>query len=383
MTMEKRKSVPTVHVVYDFRHRAGKTKKGVVDVCVTYCGKRKYISTGVKVFPSEWDRRDCAVRNRLDAEELNARVAAVRSRVNGYVSGCIGGGSAFSLDELAHHVGAVKEAGSFVDFVGAEIEADNGIAATTKRAYRELVPRLREFGGIVSFGDVTTANVLAFVNWLKGRGYMQQTVHTAYKTLRRYVNVARVRGLVEGDPLLGVKVQRGQSEQGRWLSEGELSAIETAKVLPPLDKVRDVFLVQCYTGLAYSDLAAVCAANVQDEEGMPVLTGCRRKTGQPFAIPLLPGCVEILERYGWRLPLMSLEQYNMRLKAVADICGIDKPVASHWGRRTCGTMLLNKGVPIEIVAKILGHSNIRITQQCYAKILNKTVVAAMKRIAAK
>lgn len=62
MTMEKRKSVPIVHVVYDFRHRAGKTKKGVVDVCVTYCGKRKYISTGVKVFPSEWDRRDCAVR---------------------------------------------------------------------------------------------------------------------------------------------------------------------------------------------------------------------------------------------------------------------------------------------------------------------------------
>ena len=79
MTMEKRKSVPTVHVVYDFRHRAGKTKKGVVDVCVTYCGKRKYISTGVKVFPSEWDRRDCAVRNRLDAEELNARVAALCS----------------------------------------------------------------------------------------------------------------------------------------------------------------------------------------------------------------------------------------------------------------------------------------------------------------
>lgn len=132
MTMEKRKSVPIVHVVYDFRHRAGKTKKGVVDVCVTYCGKRKYISTGVKVFPSEWDRRDCAVRNRLDAEELNARVAAVRSRVNGYVSGCIGDGSAFSLDEMVRHVGAVRETGSFVDFVSAEIEADNGIAGAER-----------------------------------------------------------------------------------------------------------------------------------------------------------------------------------------------------------------------------------------------------------
>lgn len=383
MAMEKRVSVPTVHVVYDFRHRATKDKPGVVDVCVTYRGKRKYIGTGVKICPNEWDRKGFVVRNRFDAEELNTRIAAVRSRVNDYVNECIARGSAFSLDEMVRHMGAVKDVGLFVDFVSAEIDADNGIAATTKRAYRELVPRLREFGGIVSFGDITTTNVLAFVNWLKGRGYKQQTVHTAYKTLRRYINVARVRGLVKSDPLLGVRVSRGQSEQGRWLSEDELCRMEMTKILPPLDKVRDLFLVQCYTGLAYSDLTAMCVENVQEEDGMPVLTGCRQKTGQPFAIPLLPGCVEILDRYGWRLPLMSLEQYNMRLKAVADICGIDKPVASHWGRRTCGTMLLNKGVPIEVVAKILGHSNIKITQQCYAKILNKTVVAAMRRVAAK
>lgn len=376
-------SVPTVHVVYDFRHRATKDKPGVVDVCVTYRGKRKYVGTGVKICSNEWDKKGFAVRNRFDAEELNTRIAVVRSRVNDYVNECIARGSAFSLDEMVRHVGAVKDVGLFVDFVSAEIDADNGIAATTKRAYRELVPRLREFGGIVSFGDITTTNVLAFVNWLKGRGYKQQTVHTAYKTLRRYIYVARVRGLVKSDPLLGVRVPRGQSEQGRWLSGDELCRMETTKILPPLDKVRDLFLVQCYTGLAYSDLTALCAENVQEEDGMPVLTGCRQKTGQPFAVPLLPGCVEILDRYGWRLPLMSLEQYNMRLKAVADICGIDKPVASHWGRRTCGTMLLNKGVPIEIVAKILGHSNIRITQQCYAKILNRTVVAAMRRVAAK
>jgi len=327
----------------------------------------------------------CKVRGTADDGFCNDKIKNTIDAVWSAYERVKSSGDEVTVEKIKDEYGAPKvpKSKSFIDYAIEKLRKTSGIAEKTRVARSGAINKLREFGGIVSFGDITTTNVLAFVNWLKGRGYKQQTVHTAYKTLRRYINVARVRGLVKSDPLLGVRVSRGQSEQGRWLSEDELCRMEMTKILPPLDKVRDLFLVQCYTGLAYSDLTAMCVENVQEEDGMPVLTGCRQKTGQPFAIPLLPGCVEILDRYGWRLPLMSLEQYNMRLKAVADICGIDKPVASHWGRRTCGTMLLNKGVPIEVVAKILGHSNIKITQQCYAKILNKTVVAAMRRVAAK
>lgn len=111
---------------------------------------------------------------------------------------------------------------------------------------------------------------------------------------------------------------------------------------------------------------------------MKVLTGTRHKTDELYIIPLVPECVAILERYGYCLPYMTLQQYNMRIKAVADMCGIDKPIASHWGRRTCGMVLLNHGISIEVVAKILGHANIRTTQACYAKILDNTVIEAIK-----
>lgn len=84
----------------------------------------------------------------------------------------------------------------------------------------------------------------------------------------------------------------------------------------------------------------------------------------------------ILAKYGGRLPHMSNQQYNLRLKVVAEACGINRPVASHWGRRTCGMLLLNDGMPIEIVARVLGHSDIRTTQAAYARILDRTVARA-------
>ena len=66
---------------------------------------------------------------------------------------------------------------------------------------------------------------------------------------------------------------------------------------------------------------------------------------------------------------------------MAKEAGINKPITSHWSRHTAGMMLLNKGVRIETVAKILGHSSIRITEQVYASILRKTVVDEMKEMA--
>jgi len=78
--------------------------------------------------------------------------------------------------------------------------------------------------------------------------------------------------------------------------------------------------------------------------------------------------------------MMSNQKYNDRLKILAVMAGINKPVSSHWARHTGATLLLNSGVDIEIVAKILGHSSTRITREVYAKLLDETIADAMKKI---
>jgi site-specific recombinase XerD len=104
-----------------------------------------------------------------------------------------------------------------------------------------------------------------------------------------------------------------------------------------------------------------------------VYQGKSQKTGEPFYLVLMPDAVKILERYGWVLPKMSTEQYNLRLKVVADAAGVDKPISSHYARHTAAMYFINEGMPIEVVSKVLGHASIKTTESVYAKIINETV----------
>ena len=98
----------------------------------------------------------------------------------------------------------------------------------------------------------------------------------------------------------------------------------------------------------------------------------RQKTGEEFYIVLLPKAIHILKRYDYRLPLISNQQYNMRLKIVADAAALDKQLTSHMGRHTYATICLNSGIKIEVLAKMMGHSDIK-TTQIYARMINTTV----------
>ena len=66
----------------------------------------------------------------------------------------------------------------------------------------------------------------------------------------------------------------------------------------------------------------------------------------------------------------SLDTVNKRIKAVAKKCEIEKPISFHLSRHSFAVLALNYGMPIESVSKILGHTNITITQ-IYAKVTNK------------
>ena len=87
----------------------------------------------------------------------------------------------------------------------------------------------------------------------------------------------------------------------------------------------------------------------------------------------------VLKKYGGKLPLLSNVKYNEYLKVVAQTAGVDKPITTHWARHTGATMLLNAGVDMETVAKILGHSSTRITRSTYAKLLDDTVAREMEK----
>ena len=118
-------------------------------------------------------------------------------------------------------------------------------------------------------------------------------------------------------------------------------------------------------------------------KGTKVYMCQRLKTNVTFTVPLLQPALDILKKYKNRLPLLSNVKYNQYIKVIAQACGIDKPLTTHWARHTGATLLLNSGVSMQIVSKVLGHANTRITEQIYAKVLNETVVDAVNDVSEK
>lgn len=138
-------------------------------------------------------------------------------------------------------------------------------------------------------------------------------------------------------------------------------------------RVRDLFIFQAYTGISYADLAKFnFKRDVQKRGNKYVILDIRLKTEENYFIVLLSPAMEILKKYDYVLPIISNQQYNLRLKIVADYAGLDRNLTVHMSRHTFATMCLNNGVKMENVSKMLGHTNVRTTQQ-YAKVLNAEV----------
>jgi site-specific recombinase XerD len=174
-----------------------------------------------------------------------------------------------------------------------------------------------------------------------------------------------------------------------FLNQQELDSITTKEFLTQrLSIARDVFLFSCYTGLAYIDVYNLKREDIRiGIDGEKWIFIQRQKTEVLSRIPLLPVCISILNRYKSHpacvhkncvLPVWSNQKMNEYLKEIADLCGIHKRLTYHVARHTFGTTVtLNNGVPIESVAKMLGHSSLRMTQH-YAKILDNKISQDMK-----
>lgn len=140
-----------------------------------------------------------------------------------------------------------------------------------------------------------------------------------------------------------------------------------------------MFVFQSFTGLAYADLKLFDFSKATAEGNDYVYGGKRKKTGKEFFFVILKPTMDIFMKYSYVLPVTSSQTYDSNLKKVAADAGIDKPLASHWARRSAGMMLLNTGVRLETVAKILGHSSVKTTKEFYANIQEKTVIEEMKK----
>lgn len=242
----------------------------------------------------------------------------------------------------------------------------------------------------ISLEEVTPKFLSNFDNYLRVE-YNMANNHAMKirQKLRTIYRVAIDNGWVSKNPFSTVKIHFDPVERD-VLTKSELAAlIQTDMIFDRLEKMRDVFVFACFTGLAHCDVAGLTKENIiTDEAGQVWLKTHRQKTSEVVDIPLLEIPQLIIKKYqgmkelnGKLLPTLTNSCSNLYLKEVAVRCGINKTLTFHMARHTFATTVtLSNGVPIESVAKMLGHRNIR-TTQIYAKIIKDKLAEDMSKLA--
>ena len=262
---------------------------------------------------------------------------------------------------------------SFLDFMRDNIALAK-MRETTRKQKMVTLNALTEFGKIQTFADLTAKNLRAFNAWLHEDGTRTDvSVHNYHKNLHIQTRKAFQEGLIDKDPYDLVSFPRGKCKERKPLSEIELKKIREAELPAKEERVRDLFIFAAYTGLAYCDVLEFNFKRMVEQIGdMYYIDGSRLKTGSNFFTPILPPAMEILEKYNYTLPKISNQKANDYLHIIESRLGINKSITFHVARHLFATLALTHDIPIEKVARMLGHKDIK-TTQIYAKILKSTV----------
>ncbi len=357
--------------------RPNKSNLNKITVWINVDGERATTMLDLKVEPEEFKKAICSPRSNY----ITRYCSDVRRRIDDYYTILLEKGLRVRAADLADYVRNGYQVRNYMlyqlfdDFIKIERQkVGNDIGTSTYRKYLLAIEQFKKVIQNKPLKAVNNADVLSYKYHLVNDLKLKNSTLCSYLTKTKSIFVFAVRNeQLTQNPFDTIKIRKSEVEINPLTKEELMSIANKDFGITRLNQVRDVFVFAANTALSYVDLASITAADIQTEGNVKFLKKRRAKTGVTYILPLNETAVRILEKYNYELPVVSNQKYNAYLKEIADICRIKKPLTTHIARHTAATLMLNAGIPIEVVSKILGHSNTKMTQH-YAKLLDKTVI---------
>ena len=383
-------------IIFDRKKQATGEKEGTLEVRVTVERKSYYISTGMRVKRKYWAG---AVVARPDADALNSRLGTLVRRVNEKINEFIEQRRPVDVNEIREYMydgtAAAEKGDRLLEWMKKQIPALD-VTDGTRKHYWLLYDRLKQYGRITAWSDLTVANIYEWDAWLRtltatnmarkdGEAHTisDGTIHNYHKDFKSILNRAIETGVLHQSPYdrLKGKFKRAEYDNYEYLTDEQVELILGIHPVPgtQMETVRDLFVFQMFTGLSFSDAQAFDIGSYHKERGVWVANGKRIKTGVPYISQLLPPVIDVLERHGWKVPQMPNQKYNAQLKTFGNAIGIDG-LHSHLARHTFATYMLSHDAKVQNVMRMMGHKKIEQTMK-YAKVLAKDVHDEFGRIA--
>lgn len=371
----------------------------------------------LKCAPMFWDASKERVKPTMYCtyrDEVNYALDKLERMFLKFSSDVVAAGGEVSKKSITHqldvHFGKVKEkAVTFHEFFEEFIEAcktrvnskRGGQVVTyyTRREYARTLIYIEQFeqenGLHLEFDDIDQDFLASFVAFLQGLDKATNTIAHKVISIKAVMRAAVERGLTRNERW---KYYKNTSEQTEAVA---LSEEELQKLLDydfsfsdRLERVRDLFLVGCWTGLRFSDVTRLRRENIKDG----IISIVQSKTDELVAIPVHPVFERIWEKYGGELPTsISNQKFNEYIKEVCKLAGIDggvlksitkggkrrteryekwELVSSHTARRSFATNLYKSGFPSISIMQITGHKTetaflkyIKVSKSEHAKLL--------------
>ena len=359
-------------------------------------------STGISVKSSQWDKEKERIKGRTtEALNTNLQLDNIASGLQS-IFRRIEMSDVVSLERIKSEFLGKKEE---IDTLMQLFEKHNGdvakqvgvsVGKATLQKYNVCKRHFSEFlekqykRSDLKLTELTYVVIREFDLYL--RTEVGQNPNTATKTMKTFKTITLLgqkMGVLLHDPFMNHRFHIEPVNRG-FLTDEEILLIANKDLsISRLELVRDIFIFSCFTGLAYIDVSNLTPDHIVTLGDKQWIMTQRQKTSVETNVLLLDIPKAIIAKYGGKtyrngklFPMLTNQKTNSYLKEIADICGIKKNLTFHLARHTFATMSLSKGVPMESVSKMLGHTNIR-TTQIYARITNKKIEHDMEELADK
>ena len=380
--------------------KARKNGNTPIEVTITVNGERCSFSTGKQIKVTSWDKNRQLVKGKdEEATSLNNYLKSVRAKLYEKEAELLDRGFIITAqllyDAYFDKVECLKERSllSVLEEHNTERKAMVGktvapatywVFEYTGRLFKEFIQKKYERKDLY-LREINLGFIQGFHAYLLGEKKMGQNSCTKHlKFLKKLLNLAVANSYISYNPVNAYKVEREPVEVD-FLDEEELRKIINFDTpLPRLERAKDMFLFGCFTGLSYIDIKTLTPEHFEkDSTGRIWIKKRRVKTGVLSRIPLLPIAKLILDKYkgGEKLlPIQDPADINKYLKDIAILCGINKRICFHTSRHTfASTVTLANNISLEVVSKMLGHTNTRMTAH-YAKLIDKCIGEQMDKL---
>ena len=376
---------------------------------ITIDGKNTTIRTGEECNPSEWSTKQGLTTNK----KTNQRINEFRELVENTYRDILVKERVVSVELIKNRLqGIATNPTTLLAMSKAELQAVKESVGKSRAegTYLNLYysdRNLREFienKGVqdISIDTITESLFEEYRFFLKKQGFAAATINRYLCWLSRLMFRAVSQRIIRCNPFENAKYEK-EDRKIRFLQKGEVMKLMAMKMNDrEAEQARLMFVFSCFTGMAISDIENLKYKHIQTAaDGQRYIRKERQKTKVEFIVPLHPIAEAIIshcrneqERNEEHLtvkekgdslvfqPHCSRSVMGKNLSIVGKACGIRQRLSYHMARHTFGTMCLSVGIPIESIAKMMGHASISSTQ-IYAQVTDKKISEDMDRLIAK